>query len=66
MGRQYKSDNAIATAQKNTLLQFAQANAETKNCKRLWASLKNDNNTADRHENRPIYFTTVLDCLTNC
>jgi hypothetical protein len=31
----------------------------------LWASLKNDNDTADRQENRQNFTWTVLDCLTN-
>ena len=29
----------------------------------LWASLKNDNDTADRHENRQLFFVTLLDNL---
>lgn len=29
----------------------------------LWASLKNDNDTADRHENRQKILWIVLDCL---
>ena len=32
-------------------------------CKTLWASLKSDNDTADRHENCQKYFTKALDCF---
>jgi len=31
----------------------------------LWASLINDNDIADRHENHQQFFATVLDCQKN-